>query len=234
MAVKLNQSWQDHDETDRPLPLPGSVPDEPVTPKADIRGRINLLPMMGRRDAAFDLAERLSCQEDFSRLPAAERGEAYRQIAELLRTVYEDCRQISMLLTSPDTKNRESRLFLRAVILKSFAAALADFFRRWTVVERDHETIQRFNINELEEKDTAPFHAMMAEVEAALLHQLRECFHQAHPGVSRYRTYAVKSFSAENGRRYHSSYSLYYTRKESLAQKFLAVPGSENSNPEGR
>ena len=101
---------------------------------ADWLLKVNLPPLLGRRDAAFDIAEKLICEGDFANCKC--RFEVYWKISRLLKQVCRDSRQITLMLSNPDTRERERRLLALNVMLDTLGASLANFFELRDILHR--------------------------------------------------------------------------------------------------
>ena len=95
---------------------------------ADWLLKLNLPPLMGRRDAAFDIAEQLVCRGDLASCEGSSRFEGYWQISRLLKDSCRDSRQILLMLSNPDTRDRERRMLAHSLMMDSLGASLANFF----------------------------------------------------------------------------------------------------------
>ena len=171
---------------------------------ADWLLKMNLPPLMGRRDAAFDIAEQLACHGGFAGYSSASRFEVYCRISRLLKGTCSDSRQILLMLSSPDTRSREQRMLAHCAMLDSLCAALANFFELHAMTRS--ETF-RDAMNVMDDAEAQRWIDSMGAIENGLLGRLRDHFNRTHWRVARYRTYAGKSFSAENADRYQRAYA---------------------------
>ena len=178
---------------------------------ADWLLKVNLPPLLGRRDAAFDIAEKLICEGDFANCKC--RFEVYWKISRLLKQVCRDSRQITLMLCNPDTRERERRLLALNVMLDTLGASLANFFELRDMMEKDifHDAMSIADGDESKLVFTS-----FSNMENDLLARMQEGFRRSHWRVVRYRTYAEKSFSAVNAERYRKAYSTCVRHNESL------------------
>ena len=181
---------------------------------ADWLLKMNLPPLLGRRDAAFDIAERAICEGDFANCPS--RIGAYWKISTLLKQVCQDSRQILLMLSSPDTRERERRMLALNVMLDTLGASLANFFELHDMTQKE---IFRNAMSTMDDAETVQVVASFNGVEAELLSRMQECFKRSHWRVVRYRTYAGKSFSAVNAERYRKAYAAGLRHNEVLFQQ---------------
>ena len=178
---------------------------------ADWLLKVNLPPLLGRRDAAFDIAEKLICEGDFANCKC--RFEVYWKISRLLKQVCRDSRQIMLMLSNPDTRERERRMLALNVMLDTLGASLANFVELRDMVNKE---IFRDAMTTVNEDESNQVMASFNVEEGDLLAQMQESFRRSHWRVVRYRTYAAKSFSAVNAERYRKAYSTCIRHNEAL------------------
>lgn len=77
--------------------------------QADVMVKMNLPPLLGRRDAAYEKFEQ-EFSDDLIDRPRPERLEAYRRWFRLLEIAGEDTLAVIVTLSNPDTTLRERRL----------------------------------------------------------------------------------------------------------------------------
>ncbi len=184
---------------------------------ADWLLKLNLPPLMGRRDAAFDIAEQLVCRGDFASCEGSSRFEGYWQISRLLKDSCRDSRQILPMLSNPDTRDRERRMLAHSLMMDSLGASLANFFELRNMSLND---TCRDAMGALNEDEAGKIISVLNEEEHDLLNIMRESFNRSHWRVVRYRTYAGKSFSPENAGRYERAYSGCVKHNEALLNRF--------------
>lgn len=184
---------------------------------ADWLLKVNLPPLMGRRDAAFDIAEQLICTGNFASCSSGIRFAAYWKISRLLKRVCADSRQILLMLNSPDTRNRERRMLAHSVMLDSVGAALANFVELRNMAAND---IFRDAMNAMDEETVRQVSVSFGSVENDLLSRMQENFRNSHSRMVRYRTYACKNFSAGNGDRYRRAYAGCVRHNQALLEQF--------------
>lgn len=184
---------------------------------ADWLLKANLPPLMGRRDASFDIAEQLVRNGDFASCNAGSRFEAYWKISRLLKDSCVCSRQILLMLNSPDTRNRERRMLAHCAMMDSLGATLANFFELRNMSSCD---VFRDAMGAMEDEEAKNILASLNDMEQDLLTRMRESFGRSHWRVVRYRTYAGKSFSTVNAERYRRAYSSMVKHYESMLEQF--------------
>jgi hypothetical protein len=181
--------------------------------------RINLAPLMGRRDAVLCAAEVL--------LRTAENGEPenretlYFYLKELFYAAYHNTGRISGMFNNSDTAAREQRLTMHIGILSKLAEAIDDFC---ALKGRMHEAAALYANdpgNEFDPECTARINQRLSIVEKNLFDQLCEYYNRVRARIARYRQYAVKNFSKELLERYEKSYSSVINRcNEAFEEQF--------------
>ena len=187
----------------------GSEPAKRVSSRrANALGKMNLPPMMGRRDAAYDeAAKMLSC--DLFASGEEVRRSSYRRIGALLRCAERDTAAIIALLSSPDTLVRERKLLAFFSMLSKTVAALEWFVElESSVFSEGDEQLRDFKAVQTG-AELARGERMVAETEQDIVNQLRNFFERTQPRVMHYRGYARKSFSPDNAARYQRSLDFY-------------------------
>ena len=169
---------------------------------------MNLPPLMGRRDAAYDEASRMLTDDLFAGGDEL-RGSSYKRIGGLLRCASADTTAILALLSSPDTAVRERKLLAFFSMLAKTVAALEWFVELEASVFRDGDDALRDFKSVQTGTELARGERMVAETEQDIVNQLRNFFERTQPRVMHYRSYARKNFSPDNAGRYERSFRFY-------------------------
>ena len=169
--------------------------------------KMNLIPVFGRRDAAYDRVGELLHMDLFSFSPE-ERQKIFLNIKRLLRRAESDTRKILTILSNPDTASRENGFLDFIFLLDHGADALESF-----AVFSNHLISIRGEVHDFSPLRTGAEKASseeeIAATEIALVNQLRAFYDRVSPRVARYREYAGKSFSAGLAERFRNSYNFY-------------------------
>lgn len=188
-------------------PAERSTPKTVRTNCADHLVKMNLIPVFGRRDAAYDRVGELLHMDLFS-FPPEERQKIFLNIKRLLRRSESDTRKILTILSNPDTVSRETAFLDFMLLLDHGADALESF-----AVFSNHLICVRSEVNDFSPLRTGAEKASSEEeivaTEIALVNQLRAFYDRVSPRVARYREYAGKSFSAGLAERFCNSYNFY-------------------------
>lgn len=186
----------------------GEAPRRLTPRRANTLGKMNLPPLMGRRDAAYDEAAKMLTGDLFA-FGEEERRRRYRRIGTLLRCAEADTAAILELLSSPDTTVRERKLGAFFNMLAKTVTALEWFIELESTVFSDgDEQLRDFKAVQTG-AELARGERMVAETEQDIVNQLRNFFERTQPRVMHYRGYARKSFSPDNAERYERSLNFY-------------------------
>ena len=171
--------------------------------------KLNIAPLMGRRDAAVDRAADSFGADIFS-LPEEKRIAHYIRISRLLELAMNDCDAIISGLSSQDTITREKRL-------RAFLSMLRDMIvtiKASTVLENvilleGSEVFRELSV-EVTGKQLAESEQVLCGTEINLVNRLRDFFARTLPRLDRYREYARKNFSRVYADKYSVSYRSYF------------------------
>lgn len=170
--------------------------------------KMNLPPLLGRRDAAY---EKFSA--DFSidclELTTAERRELYGKWFRLLESASRDTESVIVILSNPDTSLRERRmanLLELSLDCIAFAAGIGRFEDHVfapddgaiNLVPAPIETKARRRLEEF------------LKVERDIVATMDEATRTARENILRQRDYTRKNFSAHNLARYNRAYSEFF------------------------
>ena len=185
---------------------------------AEIRGggrkidpvlKVNLAPLMGRRDAAFDRAAG-AIGSGILAMPGERRHAVYDRISQLLTLAVQDCDMIISGLSSQDTILREKHLRSFIFTLRAAAATLGDFTTLGSLLKTDaQKAIAEFDAQQ-EKLRLAQSEKLLDSTEENLLDLMCRLFASTHPRMARYREYAKKSFSTVYAEKYAVAYRSYF------------------------
>ena len=171
--------------------------------------KLNIAPLMGRRDAAVDRAADSFGADIFS-LPEEKRFAHYIRTSRLLELAMNDCDAIIAGLSSQDTITREKRL-------RAFLSMLRDMIvtiKASTVLENvilleGSEVFRELSV-EVTGNQLAESEQVLSGTEINLVNRLRDFFARTLPRLNRYREYARKNFSRVYADKYSVSYRSYF------------------------
>lgn len=164
----------------------------------DLLTKVNLPSMMGRRDAAYDAAFKLSRMDIFSKDENAQ-SKICLNMMGILDLCIQDTNAIINILSSPDTVSREEQyLFLQ----QNIRNLLGIWARMIRAKEYMQSGTQKDDPLRREEK-------MLENFEISLVNRIKFIFEDAQSRVLRYRGYMTKSFSKPYAERYEKSFTEY-------------------------
>ncbi len=179
-----------------------------VPPKdADFLLKMNLPPLIGRRDAAAVTVGNIIAGDIFA-LEPEERLRVYHRTVHLLSGIQHDTRAILAVLTSPETLSREKSMFSFWALLFDVALCLETLT---ATNARLNENIEEATGGFIKPRKTEKNQMLtkLADSEIYLVNRLRELLDAGSPRLDRYREYAAKSFSKTNEQKYRKAYDEY-------------------------
>lgn len=174
--------------------------------KIDLLVKMNLPPLMGRRDAAYDRASRL-IQEDIFAGDEQSRRRIYGEINGLLTLAADDTRAILQTLSSPDTEKREKKLLKLILMLLNISQLLESIVHLQAGLFRNtgNTPLWDFDVRR-GDAELARNEKNLSETEINLANQMRSYFDRTSDKIRRYREYTIKSFSKSNFQRYRKAF----------------------------
>lgn len=179
--------------------------------------RINLAPLMARRDAVLDAAEVLLEAVRNDQAPVLT---AYHYLSELFASADRNTRRVSGMFNNPDTVAREQRLAMHIGILAKLAASLDEFFALKSRMQEAAAFYADDPGNEFKQDCTDQINIRLSVVESNLFEQLCDYFDRIRARIARYRQYAVKNFSKDNLECYQKSYCSVIKRCDLAFEQF--------------
>ena len=171
--------------------------------------KLNIAPVMGRRDAAVDRAADFIGSDLFS-LHEEVRLNLYSRIERLLELALEDCDTIISGLSSQDTLNRERSLKAFISMLHNMVVTIRDFAGLENVILTGNHDFLRDLAAAQSAARLAESEKMLTGTEINLVNRFREFFTRTTPRLQRYREYARKSFSPVYAEKYAVAYRSYF------------------------
>lgn len=171
--------------------------------------KLNIAPLMGRRDAAVDRAADSFGADIFS-LSEEKRIAHYIRISRLLELAMNDCDAIIAGLSSQDTITREKRLRAFLSILRDMVVTIkASTVLENVILLESSEVFRELSV-EVTGKQLAESEQVLCGTEINLVNRLRDFFARTLPRLNRYREYARKNFSRVYADKYSVSYRNYF------------------------
>jgi hypothetical protein len=169
--------------------------------------KMNIPPLMGRRDAAYDRVETLLSDNLFAH-SENERKEIYLKAVELLNIVLKDTENILIAVKQDDRESREERLLSYFELLRNIIQAACDMVNYEMCLFKDETNLNKL-IGESVSNNLRKTDEIFSESEMSIVQKLGEFFENAATQIQKYREYAQKSFSRHNTARYRKSFKEY-------------------------
>lgn len=167
---------------------------------------MNIPPIMGRRDAAYDRAIYLLRECLFS-YPEEGRNDIYSSVIKLLNISIESTKLIVNAVKS--TKNYEGESIMQYLtLLFDTVTAASSMVKHEITLFKDEHTISDFIGRDLA-KQFRSTDEIFSNSEMNIYHCINELVDIAEPTIQKYREYMKKSFSNNNLNRYMKSNSEY-------------------------
>ncbi|MFA7231503.1 MAG: hypothetical protein WC071_09560 [Victivallaceae bacterium] len=169
--------------------------------------KLNLPPLIGRRDAAYDQVEQLLRDNLFAH-PDAERKEIYSEAVTLLEIAIKDSEYIVITLNSDESGSREKRLLSYLELLRNIVKAAAELVAYELSLFQDETNLHKF-IGDSISGQLRKTDLVFSESEMSIAQNISDLLETSRPQISRYREYAIKSFGQHNAARYHRAFEEY-------------------------
>ena len=182
-----------------------NTPEVQLQRNGDFLVKQNLAPLMGRRDAAYESAYKLSQLDIFS-YDNDKQAEICAALKNCLESSIQDTETILNMLSSPDTVKRENNylillsainrllsVWVELILAREHWRENADSLSHWS----DNASLSVLRLDE----------EMLGDCEIAVVNRVRNIFEGSHKGILRYRSYMTKSFSGNYLERYTKSFS---------------------------
>lgn len=179
----------------------------PPRQNGDFLVKQNLAPMMGRRDAAYEIAYKLS-SSDIVSCSQQQQAEICAALKMCLASAINDTEAILSILSSPDTVKRETHYL-------TLLSAIDRLVSVWTelILAREHWKNNIDKLAHFDEDSTLSSlrldEDMLGDCEIAVVNRIKNIFETSQKGILRYRSYMTKSFSGNYLERYNKSFANY-------------------------
>ncbi|MEA4862613.1 MAG: hypothetical protein AB7F40_10805 [Victivallaceae bacterium] len=186
--------------------------------------KMNLPPMLGRRNAIMAEASRLlKC--DLFAIPDLERHGILISIGVLLDEAIANTEAITVTLSNADTLARERQLITFMEMLRDLVDSAARLTIFGDSLAKDNRAMTKF----LGSDFNRTFNKNRSNLNNCELHIVtcaQEMMRDAEPAIKRYWEYTVGSFNAHNAQRYRNAF-------DRAASFYLGVSLDKPSPPEG-
>jgi len=172
---------------------------------ADYLVLMNIPPLMGRRDAAYDRAEQLLGDNLLSHHDQ-ERKEIYLKAVAMLEITIRDTEAIVTALYQDDKGFKETKFLRYLVVLKNTVQAANDLVEHELSLFKEEDMLSEFIGNDISGQ-LRKTDEIFSESEMSIAQCVAELQTISRAQITRYREYSKKSFSRRNLERYNKAFS---------------------------
>lgn len=176
--------------------------------EADYLVKMNIPPLLGRRDAACEFLREL-LKHDLKELPLDERLEWYKHMLEILEYAIVDTERVQMTLASAETAGREKRLYTFLAIMRDLLSAACAMAEANVAFSGEDPELGYFLGKS---SKLSRYAASGHDVEMRSLNLALDLSVAATAKYEVYCDYNRKSFSSANSERYKEAFELYSNR----------------------
>lgn len=173
--------------------------------EADYLVKMNIPPLLGRRDAACEYLQEL-LQPGLKEMSLESRLNLYRQMLEMLEYAIIDTESVKKTLASAETAGREHRLLTFLATLRDLLSAACAMAEVTEALTQDNQDLGYFLGKA---GKMARYAASSRDSEMRSLNLALDLSVAATARFLVYRDYNRQSFSATNGKRYKEAFDLY-------------------------
>ena len=172
---------------------------------ADYLVLMNIPPLMGRRDAAYDRAEQLLGNNFFANRDQ-ERKEIYLKAVSMLEIAICDTEAIVTALYQDDKGFKETKFLRYLAVLKNTVQAANDLVEHELSLFKEEDMLSEFIGNDITGQ-LRKTDEIFGESEMSIAQCVSELQTISRSQITRYREYSKKSFSRHNLERYSKSFN---------------------------
>ncbi|MFA6104886.1 MAG: hypothetical protein WCV67_20995 [Victivallaceae bacterium] len=204
------------------------APSRPRRQSADYLVLMNIPPLMGRRDAAYDRAEQLLNNNLFANRDQ-ERKEIYLKAVSMLEIAIRDTEAIVTALYQDDKGFKETKFLRYLAVLKNTVQAANDLVEHELSLFKEEDMLSEFIGNDITGQ-LRKTDEIFGESEMSIAQCVSELQTISRSQITRYREYSKKSFSRHNLERYSKAFNEFsriYTENT-----LVKVPDYDNTDDE--
>ena len=180
------------------------IPETAPRRSGDFLIKQNLAPLMGRRDAAYEVAYKLS-QIDIFSCELERQAEICASLKSCLESSIHDTETILDMLSSPDTVKRENNFLILLSAIDRMLSVWVEL-----ILAREHWRNNAESLSHWSSTATLSVlrldEEMLGDCEIAVVNRIKNIFDGSQKGILRYRSYMTKSFSGNYLERYTKSF----------------------------
>ena len=183
--------------------------------EADYLVKMNIPPLLGRRDAACEFLREM-LKHDLKELPLKNRLASYRNMLEVLEYAIIDTERVKMTLASAETSGRENRLYTFLVIMRDLLSSAFAMAEANVSFSEENPDLAYFLGKS---GRMSRYAASGRDAEMRSLNLALDLSVAASTKFEVYCDYNRKSFSAANSERYNEAFELYSQRFRKIFQE---------------
>lgn len=176
--------------------------------EADYLVKMNIPPLLGRRDAACEFLREL-LKHELKEMPLDDRLKYYKHMLEILEYAIIDTESVQMTLASAETAGREKRLHTFLAIMRDLLSSACAMAEASVAFSGENSELGYFLGKS---GRLARYAASGRDAEMRSLNMALDLSVAASAKFEMYRDYNRKSFSSANSDRYQEAFDHYSTR----------------------
>ncbi len=169
--------------------------------------KMNIAPLMGRRDAAYDRVEALLAGELFTNSDI-ERKNIYQTAVKLLDTVLKDTQDILVALDSNKRIEQEKSFICFIELLRSIIGAASNLVDYELSLYNTENTVNKF-LGSVIEGQLRETDDIISESEMTIVQSIKGLFEITRDQLNKLREYSRRGFSRHNAVKYKKSLGEY-------------------------
>lgn len=169
--------------------------------------KMNIAPLMGRRDAAYDRVETLLAGELFTNSDI-ERKDIYHTAVKLLDTVLKDTRDILVALDSETRIEQEQSFICFIELLRSIIGAASNLVDYELSLYSTENSVNKF-LGSVIEGQLRETDDIISESEMTIVQSIKGLFEITRDQLNKLREFSRRDFSRHNAVKYKKSLSEY-------------------------
>lgn len=175
--------------------------------QADYLVKMNIAPLMGRRDAAYDRVENLLADKLFT-YSDVDRKKIYAQAVRLLNTVLKDSQDILIALDNEKRIEQERSFICFLQLLRSIVEAAENLVDYELSLYNTESTVNKF-LGSVVEGQLRETDDIISDSEMTIVQSVNELFEITRDQFNKLREYSRRSFTRYNAAKYKKSFAEY-------------------------
>lgn len=175
--------------------------------QADYLVKMNIAPLMGRRDAAYDRVEAMLVDKLFT-YSDTDRKKIYEAAVNLLDTVLKDSQDILIALDSEKRIEQEKSFICFLELLHSIIEAASNLVDYELSLYNTENTVNKF-LGSVVEGQLRETDDIISDSEMTIVQSINELFDITRDQLNKLREYSRRSFTRYNAAKYKKSFAEY-------------------------